>query len=406
MQADELGIFSLEALDQISSHSNDELKHIPYVVASGSANTYTASLTPAPLSYVDGMPVAVKINATNSGASTINVNGLGPRPIKDSRGNAMSAGRLNASIIYTMRYEASNGNFILMGEGSGGTASAGDVLSGKTFTNDNGPQTGTMINKVGTGVVIIPSTVDQAIPQGYYGGVVGDGKCLGDADLIPGNIKSGVNVFGVIGSLIPLSSTAHGGNQSYTSPGSYMFTVPDNITSIVACCWGGGGGGCGTATPNYGYYCGGGGGFAVGLIPVNPGQQIPVTVGNRGLGTPSADASNIGGTSSVGTYVSATGGGRNVGGSYGGTNVNFYINGYGENLIGYGAGCISNWWGGGCVTYTGGGMGNGSGGNQIPGQTPGCGGGAGSWIQDPNNYQNYLPYAGGHGGYGKVTIYW
>ncbi|MFH1712828.1 MAG: hypothetical protein ABH896_01390, partial [Candidatus Jacksonbacteria bacterium] len=37
---------------------------------------------------------------------------------------------------------------------------------------------------------------------GYYGGAAGDGKVLGDVDLIEGNIANTVNIFGVIGNLV------------------------------------------------------------------------------------------------------------------------------------------------------------------------------------------------------------
>ena len=53
--------------------------------------------------------------------------------------NDVSAGNLKSGSIYSMRY---NGvNFILQGSDAAGNATPGDVLSGKTFTNDEGNQT-------------------------------------------------------------------------------------------------------------------------------------------------------------------------------------------------------------------------------------------------------------------------
>jgi hypothetical protein len=76
-----------------------------------------------------------------------------------------------------------------------GTAAAGDVLSGKTFTSTAGlGATGTMPNN--GGVTLTPTTSDQAIAAGYHDG---SGECAGDADLVAGNIKNGVNLFGVTG---------------------------------------------------------------------------------------------------------------------------------------------------------------------------------------------------------------
>jgi hypothetical protein len=55
-----------------------------------------------------------------------------------------------------------------------------------------------------TAVVITPSTVDQAIPNGIYD--TGGGVVSGDADLVASNIKSGVNIFGVNGTVKDLNS--------------------------------------------------------------------------------------------------------------------------------------------------------------------------------------------------------
>ena len=53
-----------------------------YGVATGLANTYTITLNPAPTSYKEGMAVAIKINTTNTGASTISINGLGAKVLE------------------------------------------------------------------------------------------------------------------------------------------------------------------------------------------------------------------------------------------------------------------------------------------------------------------------------------
>lgn len=83
--------------------------------------------------------------------------------------------------------------------------------------------------------------------------------------------------------------------QVYLAPGSFSFTVPQNVYQILAMVWGGGGTGYNNgSSSNRG---GGGGGFAMGVIDVVPGQILPlITVGS------------ISGTSSVGSLLSATGG--------------------------------------------------------------------------------------------------
>jgi hypothetical protein len=75
-----------------------------------------------------------------------------------------------------------------------------EVLTGKTYWSLRttggtwGQQTGTMPNR--GAVTIVPTTTAQTIPMGYHNG---SGQVEGDADLTAGNIKDGVDIFGVVG---------------------------------------------------------------------------------------------------------------------------------------------------------------------------------------------------------------
>jgi len=102
------------------------------------------------------------------------------------------------------------------------------------------------------------------------------------------------------------------GQQEYTTPGTYSWTAPSNVTSVCVVCIGGGGGGAGY------FGCGGaGGGLAYkNNITVTPGSSYTVTVGSGGSGlgdaqTRSTNSGSIssgnGGTSSF-SGVSASGG--------------------------------------------------------------------------------------------------
>lgn len=79
---------------------------------------------------------------------------------------------------------------------SDATATAGDILAGKTAYGATGKLTGTIPTK--TGETITPGTENQTISGGQY--LTGDITVEGDADLVAGNIKSGVSLFGVAGS--------------------------------------------------------------------------------------------------------------------------------------------------------------------------------------------------------------
>jgi hypothetical protein len=94
---------------------NNYVRYPAYVVATGSATAYVATLTPAPTSYVNGMGLVVKINVANTGACTINVNGLGAKSIKDPSGAALVAGALKLNASYAIRYDSVSGTFMLQG---------------------------------------------------------------------------------------------------------------------------------------------------------------------------------------------------------------------------------------------------------------------------------------------------
>ena len=103
--------------DTVNAHLSDYVRQPGYGVATGSANTYAVTLSPTPAAYVDGMGIVVKIPVTNTGASTINVNGLGAKAIVDGKGSALAAGKLKINAIYSLKYNSAWGTFQLQGEG-------------------------------------------------------------------------------------------------------------------------------------------------------------------------------------------------------------------------------------------------------------------------------------------------
>jgi len=179
---------------------------IPYVVATGSADTYAVTLSPVPTAYYEGMAFAMKINVDNTGASTVNVNSLGAKTIKRPNLSDVTAASLKANSIYTVRYNGTN--FVLQGEGGGGgDAAVTDVVAGKTFTNDSGEQTGTLADW-GATKLADDSWTDGAGQLNFLMNTIGALTSLYsgyaqmymvDADFISANIRAGVTIFGVTG---------------------------------------------------------------------------------------------------------------------------------------------------------------------------------------------------------------
>lgn len=84
---------------------------------------------------------------------------------------------------------------------SGADITAGDVLSGKVGYNASGSVSGSMANNGGTGGDISTVAGTVTIPAGYTSGgtvAIDSGE---QAKVVPGNIKQGVTLLGVAGSL-------------------------------------------------------------------------------------------------------------------------------------------------------------------------------------------------------------
>lgn len=103
-----------------------------------------------------------------------------------------------------------------------GNANPADVLAGKTFSNASGNGlTGTMPNR-GAGGSVIPGTINQTKAEGYYSSAI---TILGDPNLIPGNIRAGVNIFGINGELVEGKRTFSVSGVQVVSSGPVVYDV-------------------------------------------------------------------------------------------------------------------------------------------------------------------------------------
>ncbi|WP_252235599.1 phage tail protein [Clostridium sp. CH2] len=162
--------------EQMKEIANDSY---PIVEATGN-NTYVGS-TARINKLSKGTRCTLFVAADSTGNCSLNLNSYGAKNIKDSFGNVVT--NLKSNIPYNLCY---NGlDFILQGKGGGGNATADKVLSGSTFTNDSGPQTGNMANQ-GTKTASLNCGGSYIIPAGYHNG---SGKVTANslASQTPGN---------------------------------------------------------------------------------------------------------------------------------------------------------------------------------------------------------------------------
>lgn len=182
------------------AHKVDLVKHPAVATTTNIGNAYTVNLNPVLTSYENGMGIVATVNADSTGASTLNIDGLGAVPIKKANGRDVN--NLKANGVYTLRYSSGVSSFILQGEGGEGTAQPEQVLIGETFTNDEDTKVGTMPNNSRTSLTTLTTITQQGdyfnIPEGFHKNTRVRANF---SNLTSGNIRSGVNIGGVTGAL-------------------------------------------------------------------------------------------------------------------------------------------------------------------------------------------------------------
>jgi len=88
--------------------SDLSLQSPTYATDTGAADAYVATYNPVPLAYVEGMRFRFKAANANTGASTININGLGVKTIKKQHDIDLVAGDIEAGQIVEIEYDGTN----------------------------------------------------------------------------------------------------------------------------------------------------------------------------------------------------------------------------------------------------------------------------------------------------------
>ena len=95
--------------DKINNNAIQAQYQGGYFTVGGTANAITlTSATGAPSGYATGQEFCFRANATNTGVTTVNVDGLGIKTIKTLSGADLPAGYLSTSVDTCLRYDGVN----------------------------------------------------------------------------------------------------------------------------------------------------------------------------------------------------------------------------------------------------------------------------------------------------------
>jgi len=156
------------------------------------------------------------------------------------------------------------------------------------FTGNGAGLTGVTANSVAAANITGTVSLAQLPPAVVTNGAIGISLSGNLAGAFSGNGAglTNLNAATLTGG-IAITSTPFQQVTNYTSAGTYTFTVPGRIGNMTVKLWGAGGG-------SDAFVFGGGGGYAAVSLPVLPGEQYTIVVGQRGA----SSAANLGGSGS------------------------------------------------------------------------------------------------------------
>ena len=86
-----------------------------YGASSAGTDAYAITLSPAPAAYTNGMPIRFKADVANTGACTLNVNGLGAITIKKNLSVDLASGDIQANQIVEVVYNSTGAGRLIDG---------------------------------------------------------------------------------------------------------------------------------------------------------------------------------------------------------------------------------------------------------------------------------------------------
>jgi hypothetical protein len=107
------GVGNAAARDDYASAADAQDQDLIYGVATGPANVYVLTLAPAITAYEEGQRFVFRSPAANTGATTLNVSGLGAIAIQTADGSALIANMIVTGGYYEVTYDANGTRFVM-----------------------------------------------------------------------------------------------------------------------------------------------------------------------------------------------------------------------------------------------------------------------------------------------------
>lgn len=232
------GVVSRSALGTTAQASVTEMSAPVFAADAGANDTYTATLSPAPGSYVTGTHYRFKANTANTGAASINFNSLGAKAIKKAAGGIttdLADNDIRAGQWVDVVYDGTNMQMqSLLGNAPAGSGTVTSIATTAPITGGTITSTGTI--GCATCVTSAASLTNGQLVFGAgsqgsaVGNLSGDVTTSGSGATTLANVPSGVAMAGSLlaTAIVAPATPAAGKGSIYVDSTSKNISVKDD----------------------------------------------------------------------------------------------------------------------------------------------------------------------------------